>query len=149
MTTSFLCVSWDQKCQQWTARVFCCCRVRCIDDLVAQHFVCFMQSSSNTKVCIPSLGSHLQVTPFFVILYALLLGDASVLSRLMRNNGRRVMCKKQVQARLQNVARLDGPQPCLSDCRPPLVRRPVPSTKAKRIGKVGVQALNFLGCSRF
>ena len=44
---------------------------------------------------------------------------------------------------------LMAPNPCLSDCRPPLVRRPVPSTKAKRIGKVGVQALNFLGCSRF
>ena len=44
---------------------------------------------------------------------------------------------------------LMAPNPCLSDCRPPLVRRPVPSTKAKRIGKVGVQALNFLSCSRF
>ena len=44
---------------------------------------------------------------------------------------------------------LMAPNPCLSDCCPPLVRRPVPSTKAKRIGKVGTQALNFLGCSRF
>ena len=27
---------------------------------------------------------------------------------------------------------LMAPNPCLSDCRPPLVRRPVPSTKAQK-----------------